>query len=85
MLQQRTKQSALEPMDMRALARILIEHEGIEEGHYQVMVDFVFNTGLAGPSRDEMYPTAFAGIKSLRLVKVDEPTPISVDAASLQD
>ena len=73
------------PVDMKELARILIRHAGIEEGHHQVVVEFVFTTGLAGPSKEEMYPTAFTGIKSVSLVRVNEPTPISVDAASLGD
>ncbi len=72
-----------ELLDIKLLTELLIRHYGIDSGYYELVVEFGFATGRAGPSEEEIMPTAFVGVRRLGLVRVDQPTPMSVDAAQL--
>nr|BAL55713.1 hypothetical conserved protein [uncultured Gammaproteobacteria bacterium] len=72
-----------EPLDIKRLTELLIRYYGIDSGYYELAVEFGFAAGRAGPSEAEIVPTAFVGVQKVGLIRVEGPTPMSVDAAQL--
>lgn len=65
------------------VAKLLIREQGITEGHWLIGVNFSsigLNTSLNNQSH---LPTVVTQLTGLALQRVPEPTPLSVDAATV--
>jgi len=71
----------------KELAEILVKAASIHEGHWAVFIEF--GLGAANlPVGDsaggiEIKPAAIVPVNKIGLLKFDEPTPLSVDAATV--
>ncbi|MGP8050279.1 MAG: hypothetical protein ACLPYB_06655 [Desulfobaccales bacterium] len=67
----------------KELAAVLIKHQGIHEGIWSLTIQFAFNAGMtkAGPAGEDFVIAANVAMMKFGLQKIDQPTPISVDAA----
>jgi hypothetical protein len=68
-------------LSVRDLTELLIKHYGINEGKFDLSIEFRIGTGLAGPTLESSFPSAFIGVSKIGIVPVTEETAITVDAA----
>ncbi|HES76653.1 MAG TPA: hypothetical protein ENO09_06565 [bacterium] len=76
-----TRQVIGKQFTTKEITEILIKQNKLREGYYELSVEFMFSAGAAGPSPDEIFPSAFVGVSRLGLIRVSNPTVLSVDAA----
>ena len=65
------------------LAEILVRHEGIHEGLYDLTVEFQFAVGAVGPAPESLLPGAMVGISRIGIVQSPQAGPNTVDAAKV--
>jgi hypothetical protein len=63
------------------LAALMIKDKGLHEGLWHLQVQFGLSAVNAGPSDQEMNPTAVVPVLSIGLVSVTAPGPLVFDAA----
>lgn len=66
------------------VAEALLLRQGVNEGLWQIAVEFSFTALNAGPSDDKVLPAALAAVKSIQLVRAKERNALTVDAAELR-
>lgn len=66
---------------LRELAEILIRHQGIHNGNYELSINFQIAVGAVGPTESTVLPGAMIGVSGLGLVPAMAPGPNAVDAA----
>lgn len=71
----------LHSFELKELAEILIKHQGLHEGLYDLGFELNVGFGNVGPSREQALPGAVFGIKAVGLSRVSEPGPHTLDAA----
>lgn len=58
-----------------------IKKQGLHEGFWRLYVEFALAAGNAGPSPQNIIPTAFVGLRQLGITRADEMDALTVDAA----
>ena len=67
------------------LARILVEHEGITEGHWGVFLKFGLGAGnVPGPDGSTLIPAAIVPVIEVGIQKFSEPNSLTFDASTLK-
>lgn len=66
---------------LRELAEIVIRHQGIHSGNYEISINFEIAVGAVGPSPSNMLPGAMIGVSGFGLVPAIVAGPNTVDAA----
>jgi hypothetical protein len=69
--------------DLRDLAMLMLKDQGITEGHWMLVLRFSHTTATIGTSDEAATPAVINRVTSIGISRVDEPNPISVDAAEL--
>ena len=67
----------------KELAEALIKKQDLHEGIWGVYVEFAIHGANAGPSDDQLLPTAIVPIMKLGLQKFGSENNLSVDAAKV--
>jgi hypothetical protein len=67
----------------KELVTMLIKHQGLHEGIWQLQITFGFAATNAGPSKEELSPAAVVQVQSIGINKVTEETGLTVDAAQV--
>lgn len=70
-------------MSLVELGTLLIKHNGIHEGLYNVSVEFQIGVGSVGPEPNSVVPGAMIGVSKIGLAKVDQSGPHTVDASKV--
>jgi len=68
---------------LKEVAEALVKKQDIHEGLWQLGFEFGLAAAHTGPSKDEIYPTAFVPVMKAGLQEVKEETSLSVDAAKV--
>lgn len=71
------------PLSLREITTLLIKHNKLTEGHYELTVEFTVGFGPIGPSVEDSVPGALVGIRKLGLIRIPAETPTSVDASKV--
>jgi hypothetical protein len=66
---------------LRELAEMLIRHQGIHSGNYELSINFQIAVGAVGPSENNVLPGAMIGVSGFGLVPAMAIGPNTVDAA----
>lgn len=69
-------------LPLKELAAILVRHNGLHEGLYNVSVEFQIAVGSVGPA-DTPLPGALFGVSRIGLAKVDQVGPHTIDAVQV--
>lgn len=72
-----------QPLSNRELVALLIQHYQLHVGHYELLVEFMIGSGNMGPTAETYAPTALVSFSKVGLVKTAHPTPMSLDASSV--
>lgn len=67
----------------KELVTLLIKHQGIHDGQWQLLINFGFGAANVGPSPSEINPTAMIQIGGIGIQRTNESTGLSVDAAEV--
>lgn len=67
----------------KEVVEALLKKENIHEGIWGIYVEFGLGSGNAGPSDNELFPTAFIPIRTLGIQRVEKENSLSVDAAKV--
>lgn len=67
----------------KELAALMVKAQGITEGYWGIYVRFGISAANAGPSNNDLKPTALVPVVELGLQKFDELTNLNVDAAEV--
>ena len=65
------------------LAEMMVRKLDISEGLWGIYVRFGIAAANAGPSSEELKPTAIVPVLEIGLQRMDEPSNLTVDAAEL--
>lgn len=65
------------------LAEMMVRRLGISEGLWGIYVRFGITASNAGPSPEELKPTAIVPVLEIGLQRFDEPSNLTVDAAEV--
>lgn len=68
---------------VRELTTMLLRDNGIHDGHWMLSTTFQFNAGNAGPTEDDIYPSAIVSVSAVGIQRVPQPTQFTVDAAKV--
>lgn len=68
-------------LSVKDLTALLIKHYGFTSGMFDLMLEFRIGVGPAGPSSEEICPSAIIGVSKFGLVESKVIGPLSVDAA----
>lgn len=60
---------------------LMLRDKGIHDGRWMLQIRFGLGAGNAGPSLDQMNPTAFVPVMSIGLVQTQIEGPLIVDAS----
>lgn len=69
------------PLSLRELAAVLVKHYGLNEGVFDLMVEFQIGVGAVGPEKDKVVPGAMIGVTKIGLLPSTILGPNTVDAA----
>ena len=69
------------PLSLVDLAVLLVKHYGLNEGTYDLMVQYQLGTGAVGPDTDHLVPGVMLGVSQVGLVKSTKVGPNTVDAS----
>lgn len=69
----------------KELAAMFVKNEGLHEGFWKIYAEFGIKAVNAGPSDDEIYPTAMIPLLKIGIQKSDNKNedPITVDASKV--
>lgn len=67
----------------KEIVEALIKKQDIHEGIWGISVEFGLKAVNAGPSDDQMLPTAIIPLVKMGIVRVKEETNLTVDAAKV--
>ena len=79
-----TEQTVIGPvglLSLREAAELLVKHNGLHEGLYNLLFEFQIAVGAIGPSPELAIPGGMFGISGIGLEKVAAAGPHTVDAA----
>lgn len=68
---------------LKELAELLVKERGFHEGHYELSIEFQVAIGAFGPTPDAVAPSALLGVSKVGISKVPQPTPLSINAATV--
>jgi hypothetical protein len=67
----------------KELTTLLVKHQGLHEGLWQLSVSFGFAAANAGPGPADVNPAAIVLVTGIGLTKAAERNPLCVDAADV--
>ena len=65
------------------LTEILIKHQNLHEGLYNLSLSFKIAVGGVGPSPGAIHPGAMIGVTHIGLAKIEKPDNQTVDASKV--
>jgi hypothetical protein len=72
---------AFDPLSLRELTEVLIQHYGVNEGKFDLLFEFQVGIGSIGLAVDSQLPGAMIGISKVGLIKSTADGITTVDAA----
>jgi hypothetical protein len=69
------------PLSIRDLAALLVNHYGIHEGRYDLLIEFQIGVGAVGPDPTALKPGAMIAVSRVGLTPSRAEGPTTVDAA----
>ena len=70
-----------DPLSLKDLAAVLVRHYGLHEGLFDVMVEYQIAVGGFGPDPANPLPGAMMGAHRIGLIRTEQPSGRTVDAA----
>jgi len=68
---------------LREVTEILVKHQDIHEGLYNLTFEFQIAVGAIGPAPESIFPGAMFGVSRVGLSKAETPNIHTVDAAEV--
>lgn len=69
--------------DYKEVAEALVKKQGLHEGIWQLAFEFGFAALAAGPTLQELKPTAIISLAKVMINKVENENNLTVDAAKV--
>lgn len=69
------------PLTLKDLSILLVKHYGLNEGTFDLMLEYQIGTGAIGPDKDNLIPGAMIGVSRIGLVPTSKVGPTTVDAS----
>jgi hypothetical protein len=66
------------------LVTLMVKQQGLKEGHWGLFVRFGISAINIGESEQVVFPAAIVPLMEVGLTKYDAPSPLSVDAATIE-
>ena len=70
-------------LSLKDLAKLLVIHQGLHEGIYDIVIGFQIAVGAIGPTKETVLPGAMFGVSNIALIRSDIEGPHTVDAAKI--
>lgn len=71
------------PLPLQDLGPLLVKHYGLNEGLFDLMIEYQFGTGAVGPDKDHLVPGVMIGVARVGLVPVGKIGPNTVNASEV--
>ena len=69
------------PLSLRELAVLLVKHYGLNEGAFDLLLEYQIGTGAVGPDKDHLVPGVMMGVSQVGLVPSKKVGPSTIDAS----
>ncbi len=69
------------PLSLSDLAVLLVKHYGLNEGTFDLMLQYQIGAGPVGPDKDHLVPGVMMGVSQIGLVPSTNLGPSTVDAS----
>lgn len=69
------------PLSLGELAVLLVKHYRLNEGTFDLMLQYQIGTGAVGPDKDHLVPGVMMGVSQVGLVPSTKVGPSIVDAS----
>ena len=76
-------QHPLVMLPLSGVAEILVKHQGLHEGLYDLSIQFQMAFGGVGPHPDLIFPGAMLGVSGIGLTRIDKISAHTVDASKV--
>ena len=70
--------------ELREITELLVKHQGLHEGLYDLAIEFQISVGAVGPDPASIVPGAIFGIKRIGIMKTEKAGLSTVDAAKVK-
>lgn len=70
-----------EPLSLKDLATLLVKHNNLHAGLYDLMIEYQIGGGPIGPTPDQRIPGVLVGVSKIALTVAKEVGHLTVDAA----
>ena len=70
-------------LSITELTAVLVKHYGLNDGKYELAIEFQIGVGPVGPPNEQLLPGVIFGVKSVGLSPAKGDTLTSVDASTL--
>lgn len=70
-------------LSTRELTELLIKHNDLHDGCYELLVEFMIGAGTLGPTPEMAAPAAIVTVSKFGLVSAQPSSVVAVDAASV--
>ena len=67
----------------KEVAQALVKHQGIHEGVWGLYIEFGIQAANAGPTDDQLLPTAIVPVQKIGLQRFVKENNLSIDAAKV--
>jgi len=71
------------PLSIGEITTVLIKHYGLNEGYFDLSIEFNIGIGAVGPNPDALLPGGMFGVSRIGLVRSKNAGPLSIDAAKV--
>lgn len=58
-------------LSLREITEVLIKHQGLHDGSYNLLIEFQIGVGAVGPVPESVLPGAMVGVSRIGLSKTD--------------
>lgn len=69
--------------ELREITELLVKHQGLHEGLFDLAIEFQIAVGAVGPDPSSIVPGAMFGVKRIGLMKTIKTGISTVDAAEI--
>jgi len=76
-------QHVKEPLTLAEIGELLVKHYGLNEGLYDLAVEFSFGFGAVGPTDDSKVPGVMLGVNKIGLIEAQTKSNSTLDAAEI--
>lgn len=75
---------SLPPLGLRELSELLVQHYGLTEGQFDLLLNYQVGVGMFGPNPDQSGPGLAVSLQNISLIPTRTPNHLTIDASKIR-